>query len=346
MSLSSLAWATVAHSADGLSTFESFYSQGLHIGWWFAGIAALLVGILVFVGLPVLTPAIAGLVNSIGGSVGSLFGLQGIAATNFGLSLLGGGAVASGGFGIAGGTALLAAALTFGTNVTFDYAIGSMTSKYEATKFAEASTKMMTLPVPVNTSGPESVKAAGKALDFTVITDSWACIKEYPDSLSHINQCVAARQKPQRQLIRDALAAMDANRNSTAKSELEREFAMYALLQFLNNDYVAAKRSALRSYELGVQANGTPTQPAFIYAASLLYDDSPNLDESFGKFQFAVTAEPKNPLTPVLFSAYLDRLSYRINDGAADIGQIERLSKFAELLANDPRKLYVEMCRT
>jgi hypothetical protein len=333
--------STCAFSGEGSTTFESFYRQGFGISWWFAGIAAVLVGILIFVGLPFVAPWMVPVIGTIGSSIGGLFGLSGIAATNAGLALLGGGAIATGGFGVIGGTALLAAALTFGTEVTIDYAVGSLASTYETKKFSEASLKMMTLPLPVNFSGPDSVKSAGKALDSTVIQDSWECARQFPTDVNTFQSCIAGKQRPQHQLVRDALLAMNSNRGSTSVVDIEREAAMYALLHFLNNDYVSAKPAALRAYELGVK-NGSPTLPAFIYSASLLYDESPNLPNSWAIFKYAISGEPKNPLTPVLFSAYLDRLSYRLNDRAVGVGQLDLISQFVETLDDDIRKLVIQ----
>jgi hypothetical protein len=331
-----------AYSADGVSTFASFYHQGPWINWLWGGLAAAVVGILVFISWPILGPVMTPIIGSIGTSIGSLMGLSGIAATNAGLALLGGGAIASGGFGIIGGTALLAAALTFSTEITLDYAIGTAISKYEASKFADASLKMMTLPLPVNTSGPDSVRAAGKAMESSTGRDAWECTKKFPESVDELKQCIAAKQKPQRQLVRDALAAMDANRKPLFGADEERENAMYALLHFLNNNYVEAKRYAIKAYEQGVKSAGSPTLPAYIYAASLLYDETPNLNESNAKFQYSITAEPNNPLTPVMFSALLDRLSYRLNDGAVGVEAFDRISKFAEILPDDVRKLAIQ----
>lgn len=331
-----------AFSADEVSTFASFYHQGPWVNWIWGGLAAAVVGILVFISWPILGPAMTASIGSIGTSIGGLMGLSGIAATNAGLALLGGGAIASGGFGIIGGTALLAAALTFSTEVTLDYAIGAAMSKYETSKFADASLKMMTLPLPVNTSGPDSVRAAGKAMESNIVRNSWECTKKFPESVDQLKQCIATKQKSQRQLVRDALAAMDANRKPLSGADAERENAMYALLHFLNNNYIEAKRYSIKAYEQGIKSAGTPTLPAYIYAASLLYDEEPNLNESNAKFQYSITAEPKNPLTPVIFSAMLDRLSFRLNDGAVGVETLDRISNFAALLPDDVRKLAVQ----
>jgi len=55
------------------------------------------------------TPAAWVAAPAIGGAVGSLTGLTGAAATSHGLALLGGGSLATGGFGMAGGTAVVTA---------------------------------------------------------------------------------------------------------------------------------------------------------------------------------------------------------------------------------------------
>ncbi len=237
---------------------------------------------------------------------------------------------------------MLAAAITFSTEVTLDYAIGTVTNKYEASKFADASLTMMTLPLPTNSSGPDSVEAAGKALDSTTVGDAWECAKAIPESVEKLKECIASKQKPQRRMIRDALAAMDVNRKPLAGSEAEREDAMYALLHFLNNDYDAAKRYALKAYEKGVKSGGSPTLPAYIYSVSLLYEVVPDLVEANAKFQYALIAEPNNPLTPVMFSSMLDRLSYRLNDGGVGVEMLERIIKFAGILPDDIRKLTIQ----
>jgi hypothetical protein len=334
--------SVTAFSADGVSTFASFYHQGPWVNWLWSGLAAAVVGILVFIGWPFLGPVMTATIGSIGTSIGSLMGLSGIAATNAGLALLGGGAIASGGFGIIGGTALLAAALTFSTEVTLDYAIGSAMSEYEASEFVDASLKMMTLPLPVNTSGPDSVRAAGKAMESSNVWDAWECTKNFPKSVDKLKQCMATKQKSQHQLVRDALAVMKTHRKPLSGANAERENAMYALLHFLNNNYIDAKRYAIKAYKQSVKSAGTPTLPAYIYAASLLYDEVPNLNESIAKFQYSITSEPNNPLTPVMFSALLDRLSFRLNDGAVGVDTLDRISKFAAILPDDVRKLAIQ----
>lgn len=64
-------------------------------------------------------------------------GYSGIAATNAGLALLGGGSIASGGTGIVGGAALLTAALTFGTDIVISYGTDKVLAEYNYSKFIE-----------------------------------------------------------------------------------------------------------------------------------------------------------------------------------------------------------------
>lgn len=325
-------------AADQPSTFESFYRSAWSPSYLFAATGALVIGILLYVGLFPIT----GPVTVIGSSIGSLMGLSGAAATNAGLALVGGGAMVSGGLGVMGGAAVLAAAISFGTDIMIDYASGNVLGRYEQRKFAESSWKMMTLPLPKNTSGPDSVKAAGKALENNSINAVWKCVMQgKPNSIDSFQGCVSDKQKPQRQLLQDSLTIL-AKSNSTPESsseDVERKRAMFALLLFINNDYVSAKKVANEAYALGLKSNHTPTLPAFIAAASMLYDEQPDFSKSFEYFQYSIAAEPQNPLTPVLFSTYLDRLSYRLNDGAATLADIERINKFSQTLSDDDRKI-------
>ena len=79
-----------------------------------------------------------------------------------------------------------------------------------------------------------------------------------------------------------------------------------------------------------------------MYSVALLYDPVPNLNEVNAKFKYAVTAEPNNPLTPVMYSAMLDRLSYRLNDGAVGMDMLDRISRSSNILPADARKLAIQ----
>lgn len=64
---------------------------------------------LVGAGMAAATPFAVVAAPAVGGAVGALLGYSGAVATNFGLALFGGGAIAAGGLGMAGGTAVITA---------------------------------------------------------------------------------------------------------------------------------------------------------------------------------------------------------------------------------------------
>lgn len=340
----SLACVSIAQAADGTATFASFYESEWTISWGWAALAALLVGILVFIGIPVLGPVMAPAITAIGTSIGGLFGLSGIAATNFGLALLGGGSLTAGGLGIAGGTTLLAATLTFGTEVLIDYTVGSLTVTYDQKKFAADSRTLMTLPLPRMNGDTDSVEAAIEELQPKTFSDAWSCIQKGPDSLDVFKGCMAGQQIPARQRVKDAIATMKRYKPTPkmTMADDEQRRAMLALLHFIDNDYMSAREEAEKAYALGLKIGHQPTLPAFILSASQLYDERPNFHDSFERFEYAVKAEPENALMPLLFASYLDRLSYRLNEGTAKLDDLKRVAGLTESLPGDERKLVVQ----
>lgn len=312
-----LALGDAAVAADAGSTFDSFYRPGAGADWGMAGLGAAAAGILVLVGLPV---ASTPLLSTIGSSLGGMFGLPGVAATGFGLSLLGAGTMVAGGFG----------------PEVHDPAT------YEAARFAEASARMVSLPIPVIAGKAESVRAAGRVFETSAVGDGWACARKHADAPDEFRTCIASQQKLQRQLVRSALSVMRTYGPATDPVAAERESALLALLHFANNDYSAARQAASRAYDLGLKGSSTPTLPAFLAATSMLYEERPNFGESFARFQYSITAEPRNPLTPVLFAAYLDRLSYRLHDRAAVAADLDRVVAFVASLNDDGRKVAVQ----
>ena len=103
------------------------------------------------------------------------------------------------------------------------------------------------------------------------------------------------------------------------KDESSKNESLLALLYFISNDYVDAKKHAdiavMRARYAGIRR----TLPAFIYATSSLYEeefDSTSITKYY--FGYSVLAEPDNPLIPLLFAIYLDRINLRFNDGFLD----------------------------
>lgn len=292
--------------ASELATFESFYKQSSSIGWIVAGLFVVVAVVGVVLSGGTASPVVAGIGSWIGGTMG----LSGAAATKAGLALLGGGSVASGGFGMLGGMVVITAALTFSTEVVFDYTIGKAVSEYRYSDLVNRSKKMVTLPLPLNDSGPKAYKAALEILekvdnDQPLHADSNAAV------------ILSAIKRAQRGLIVHEL-----NRD-----ELSRLSTLLAVLNFIANDYELAKKYANDAIGYARTLEIKRTLPAFIYAVSSLYDehvDFETLHQSY--FRYAVLGEPDNPLIPVIFSIYMDRLMLRVEQGALQLDVFDRVA--------------------
>ena len=297
------------------ATFESFYKESSTsdlADWAIAGALAIVVSSVMF-----FTGGAAGsVVFGIGKWIGGLKGLSGAAAANWGLALLGGGAKASGGLGIAGGTALLSASLTFGTEIGFDYTVGKAVSEYSYSKLAEQSKEMPTLPLPVNSSGSDAYEKAIKILKG---------IDEESPMSANSNQRVVAR----------AIRKIDADEESLSENEKIKNKSLLSLLYFMSNRYKEAKGHAQTAIGYAQDSKIKSTLPAFIYATSSLYE--PEFDFSHitnDYFRYSILAEPDNPLIPLLFSIYLDRMLLRFHDDFLDetaLPQIFTIMESSEL---------------
>lgn len=313
----------ISNAATEYATFESFYRQSSNTLWILAGagVAAIIGGAFIFFTGGAASPAVA----SIGTWLGGLMGYSGIAATNAGLALLGGGSLASGGFGIIGGTALLAATFTFSTSVVLDYATGNAIEAYDYSKFVDNSKNMTMLPLPVNTSGPDSYEAA-------------------MDVLEKANNEEALSTNHNQEIISQAIsAALAPTQEIQSQEDSSREQSLLALLYFTSNDYVKAKINAYAAYSLAINANIKATLPAFIYATSMMYDTKPDFNSATKFFNYAVTNEQENPIIPLLFSIYLDRMMYRFNDGYLTSTALDKIYALSKPLHYDERKAIIQM---
>ena len=343
---------TTVYAGDA-ATFKSLYKASTALMWGVAAIAAIGAGALVYFSAGAASPAVAGA----GTWVGGLMGYSGVAATNAGLALLGGGSLATGGFGILGGAALLTAALSFGSGIATDSVIERMDveSKYSYSEFSKHSKNMLTLPIPVNKSGPHSYKLALQALKKA---------KHDESSSSDFNQNV----------IQEAINTLrSVNDTNATEEEIARKQSLLALLQFLRNNYREAKVSALdaiahteapkapgkierfmNGLKMKAIEGGLPVSdlkavkaqnpvPAYIYGVSLLYDENINEEESISFFLNSINAEPDNPLSPYLFAIYLDRAMYRLNDGSFSIRSLEKVANVAMGLEYDERKCVIQL---
>ena len=305
----------LTHAAE--ATFESFYKESWPPTWILTGAAALTAAIatalIISTGgaAAAATPA----VKAIGTWIGGKMGLSGGAALKAGLALLGGSAKASGGLGMAGGTTLLFASLNFGTDMGIGYTLERAMSEYSYNNLAEQSKGLPTLPLPVNDSGPDTYEAAIEILDDVN--------KELPLS-ANSNQ----------QLIGQAISRIEkVNKESRSWSEDEKikNRSFLSLLYFILNDYDKAKDHADTAMRYARTSEIKWTLPAFIYATSSLYEkefDFPRITDEY--FRYSILEEPNNPLIPLLFSIYLDRMLLRFNDDFLNEGVLYQIFTIME----------------
>jgi hypothetical protein len=299
--------------AGEVATFESFYTESSSwLGFGLALIGAVIIGAIVFFTGGASSPLVAGPAATIGTYIGTFLGYSGVVATNVGLALLGGGAIAAGGLGMAGGAALLTAVLTFGTEIVLDYTVNKISTAYSQAQFVEQSKQMTTLPLPINTDGPDVYEEAMEQLKQI---DTQA-----PYSSPHNQNLIGAAFQKVR----------ISNFEKLNDKERIQLYTFAALLAMLKNDYVEAKTWADRAIGLARNVQVKRTLPALIYAASSLYE--PGIDISIitqNYFNYAILAEPDNPIIPLMFAVYLDRIMYRFNDGLAKEQHLRELVDIA-----------------
>jgi len=286
-------------------TFEAFYKESSSVGWIVAGVLAI-----VAVATIVLTGGTASpIVASIGTWIGGTMGLSGVAATNAGLALLGGGSIASGGFGIIGGTILLTGALTFGTEIIVDYAITKTIDEYSYSKFAENSKNMMTLPIPKNSNGSDSYEIA-----MSILED--------------IDSEVPLSNELTQSIIKKAIESLNVDDGDIELDEKAKKESLYALLYFISNKYTEAKKHAELSISLANRGKVKHTLPSYIVATSSLYDETFNYEKIADKYlKYSLIKEAENPIIPLLLSIHLDRMMYRFGDGMVNERSLNKVFK-------------------
>ena len=298
-------------AVDELATFESFYVEESYIGWIIAGIAAVVAGAVIFFTGGTASPIVIG----VGTWIGEMAGLSGVAATNYGLALLGGGSIASGGLGIAGGVAVVTAALSFSTDVVLDYTLGNVISQYSYNQFAKDSKNMPTLPIPQNESGTDGYSKSVEYLKKNINTKENLFSKRNRDILEYLKY----------QFNLDPLLGDDL-----------KERVLESYLYFVTNQYSEAKIKAMESIEYAREQEIRRTLPAFIYATSTLYDEDfyfYNITKNF--FRYSVLAEPDNKFIPLMFAIYLDRVLYRMNDGKLNYLALNQLRDISFEIEDD-----------
>ena len=311
-------------AASDVATFESFYRESWSVSPW-TWVLAAVAAIVTVVAIIYFAPAAGPVVSTVGTWIGGMFGFSGIAATNFGLALLGGGSIAAGGFGVVGGTAVLSAAFAFGTDIVIDYGTGKVVEKYRYDKFVEASQEMMTLPLPRNSRGPDAYKEAMAILQNVSASEPLS---------SSSNQA----------LVKAAIGRLRSSDNGELSPlEIARVESMLGLLHFVAGEYKQAGERAHIAVRLAGEANAESTLPAFLIATSHLYDEKVDFDTVAKLFRYSVRNEVENPLTPLLFAIMLDRMNYRLNEGSLSTTHLAAIVETAELpsLADRRPPIYV-----
>lgn len=277
-------------SAAETGTFTYLYSESFQIDWPLAVAIAVAIGLFTFLTAGTTAPpAIA----YIGTLIGSAHGLGGVAATNYGLALLGGGAIASGGMGMAGGIAFLSSVLAFSTQVVQDFAVSKIGQKYSYSQLAEESKNLPTLPPFLHAKGHSSyVNAFEKVKTYN---------KQEANS-SNFNQSVL------REVIQIA-------KKDFPKVQGEDQVQLGSLLSyayFATNQFQEAAQQSRETIKVAREMNARVTLPAYIYSVSTLYNPKPDfsvINDEY--FRYSVVAEPDNDLIPFMFSIYLSHINLR-----------------------------------
>ena len=298
-----LGFPEAADASSDYASFASFYEKSWSPMW------LLLIGLAVAVGVAivVVAPPVGAAAGAVGSTIGGAAGLHGIAATNFGLALLGGGAVASGGLGIAGGMGVLASAFVFTTGVATDYAAYQVRERSRFESFVDESKNFMTLPLPRSTDGRFRYREAMKVL-----------AKIDPDR--------PLLEGGNHEIIEAAIEIMDPAREASATRDGVRIDTMLALLYFVSNDYENASTMARRAMLQGKTNRVVVSLPEYIFAVSLLYKQEIDFAAVVEHFDRSLRAEPGNPLAGLMYAVLLDRVHYRMNEGALGATHLNQLA--------------------
>lgn len=280
------------------ATFETFYKPSITFDWGVGAIIAILGGVVIFF-TGQLFPLYGPFITSIGTWIGNYMGFSGAAATNAGLAFLGGGTIVSGGLGKIGGMTLLTIALTFSHEVRLHYILEKI-AEYNYSSLVEESINLPTLPPPINKS-------------FSYVNEVAV------NYLAKIDGTRLHSDAMNQKIIRQTIIYLEKLAPSAEGADRVNRHAFLALLYFQTNDYINAKSHAEQSINIANKYQVRHTLPLFIYATASLYDKNPNFDQVTENNLFdAIIKEPNNPLIPLMFSVYMDRLFLRLNEEPTD----------------------------
>jgi len=217
---------------------------------------------------------------------------------------------------------LLTAALTFGTEVVVDASINKAQSTYDYAAFTKLTQNMVTLPLPKNDSGPPSMQAAFKVLES-------------------VNEKADVRSASNLEIISKALDVARTPDSGLTDAENARKKTFISVLQLTLGRPREAQLAASAAYGIAERAQLLGTMPAFLMSVTMLHDEKPDVARATSLLKYAVTAEPDNPLTPLLFAMVSDRLSARMADGTLPASVGSGVVRLAARLPNDERSAAV-----
>ena len=295
-------------------SIDAFYEAPGGIGFWgwtIIIVSAIAIGAFVYFTGGTGAAAAPAWMQAVGTWVGStVYGLHGIAATNAGLALLGGGSVAAGGLGIKGGIVLLTILASTSTDIALEYSVNEATSHFSNKAFVEDSKKMTTLPLPINDDGSSSYE---KCLEW-ILAEKKA---QFDDRKIEFNIHDAKFQGVLKEATlifgRDLL-------NEDSDDDKINGLTFLSLLYFQRGCY---RDSFKYSRDAVNRANGEKSLASLarcIYATSYLYSESAQDNQRIQR-EFLIPAllkEGANKVTPLVLTVYLDRLMYRIHNGASE----------------------------
>lgn len=299
-------------------SLDAFYEAPGGIGFWgwtIIILSAVAIGAFVYFTGGTGAAAAPAWMQAVGTWVGStVYGLHGIAATNAGLALLGGGSVAAGGLGIKGGIVLLTILASTSTDIALEYSVNEATSHFSNKAFVEDSKKMTSLPLPINDKGSSSYE---KCLEWILSEKK----SQFDDKKIEFNIHDAKFQGVLKEATlvfgRDLLAEDDCDDKINGLTFL-------SLLYFQRGCYRDAFKYSLDAVNCAKQEKGIASLASCIYATSYLYSESAR-DNFRVQNEYLVPAlleEGDNKATPLILTVYLDRLMYRIHNGASEPSEL------------------------
>ncbi len=300
-------------------SFDAFYDAPGGIGFWgwtFIVVAVIAAAAVVYFSGGSAAAAAPAWIKAVGTWVGgAVYGLQGAAATNAGLALLGGGSLAAGGLGIKGGVVLLTILASTSSNIAIEYSINEAASHFSNKAFLEDSKKMTTLPLPINEEGGDAYE---KCLEWIQKQKK----SQFEDKKIEFNIHDAKFQE----VLKEAtlIFGRDLLEDDNSDEKING-LTFLALLYFQRGCYRDSFKYSGDAVNLAIGEDRLASLARCVYATSYLYSESArdNLRIQREYLLPALLKEGDNKFAPLMLTIYLDRLMYRIHNGASGPGEVQ-----------------------